>query len=103
MKHFGHLPSSFLVRLLVSRYFDPGDWVEHWRFTDAPPEAPQFHTPRFDRTLSYYVNSVIGAGFVLSRLEEPRAPEEYCREHPGQRGWRDHAALYLHFRASKPG
>jgi SAM-dependent methyltransferase len=89
--------------LVVNRYFDPGDWVEHWRFTDAPREAPEFHTPRFDRTLSYYVNAMLDTGFVLTRLEEPRPSEEYCQEHPGQRGWRDHAALYLYIRATKPG
>jgi SAM-dependent methyltransferase len=88
--------------LVVNRYFDAGDWVERWRFTDAPPDAPQFHTPRFDRTLSYYVNALVDAGFVLNRLEEPRPSEEYCRDHPGQRGWRDHAALYLYLRATKP-
>jgi hypothetical protein len=26
-------------------------------------------------------------------IEEPRPSEEYCQDHPSQRGWRDHAAL----------
>jgi hypothetical protein len=66
---------TFLARLLQRR-----PWGEHWRFTDAPTQAPEFAVPRFDRTLSEYLNAVLDAGF----------------------SWRDHAALFLHVRASKP-
>ncbi len=90
------------VKWMISEYFNPAGWVERWRFTDAPPEAPEFAVPRFDRTLSEYVNGLIDAGFVLRQIEEPRPSEEYCRAHPSQRGWRDHAALFLYFRAEKP-
>jgi SAM-dependent methyltransferase len=86
----------------VSHYFTPEPWVERWRFMDAPADAPEFSVPCFDRTLSYYVNTLLDAGFVLNRLEEPRPPEDYCRAHPSQRGWRDHAALFLYFGATKP-
>jgi hypothetical protein len=27
---------------------------------------------------------------------------EYCQAHPSQRGWRDHAAVFLQFLAEKP-
>jgi SAM-dependent methyltransferase len=90
------------VNWVVGSYFDPTRWVERFRLTDAPAEAPEFVVPRFDRTLSEYVNTLTGAGFVLNRIEEPRPSEEYCQAHPGQRGWRDHAALFLHFLAEKP-
>jgi len=90
------------VKWIVSEYFNPARWIEHWRFTDAPADTPTFASPRFDRTLSEYVNTIIGAGFRLSRIEEPRPSEEYCQAHPSQRGWRDHAALFLHVRAEKP-
>ena len=90
------------VKWMISEYFNPAGWVERWRFTDAPPEAPEFAVPRFDRTLSEYVNGLIDAGFVLRQIEEPRPSEEYCRAHPSQRGWRDHAALFLYFCAEKP-
>src|SRR5262249_4498400 len=73
------------VNRVVGHYFDPAGWVERWRFTDAPPDAPEFSVPCFGRTLSDYVNTVIDAGFLLSRIEEPRASEEFCRDHPGQR------------------
>jgi hypothetical protein len=58
--------------------------------------------PCLGRTLSEYVNTLIGAGYVLERIEEPRPSEEYCQAHLSQRGWRDHAALFLYFRATKP-
>lgn len=90
------------TQLVVGDYFNSDDWVDRWRFTDAPPDAPRFSVPRFDRTLSHYVNTLIGAGFVVQRLDEPRPPEAYCRDHPSQLGWRRHAALYLHVRALKP-
>jgi hypothetical protein len=54
------------------------------------------------RTLSEYVNAIIAAGFVLKATAEPRPSEEYCQAHPSQRGWRDHAGLFLYFRAEKP-
>jgi len=90
------------VKWMVSEYYNPAGWVEHWRFTDASADTPTFASPRFDRTLSEYVNTLIEAGFRLDRLEEPRPSEEYCQAHPSQRGWRDHAGVFLHFRAGKP-
>jgi 2-polyprenyl-3-methyl-5-hydroxy-6-metoxy-1,4-benzoquinol methylase len=90
------------VKWAVSQYFNPAHWVERWRFTDAPADVPQFAVPRFDRTLSEYLNAVMDAGFVMRRVQEPRPSEEYCQAHPSQRGWRDHAALFLHVRAEKP-
>jgi SAM-dependent methyltransferase len=90
------------IKWMVGDYFNPAGWVERWRFTDALADVPLFASPRFDRTLSEYVNAIIAAGFVLKRIEEPRPSEEYCRAHPSQRAWRDHAALFLYFRAEKP-
>lgn len=89
------------VKWVVGNYFDPAHWVERWRFTDAPADAPEFVVPRFDRTLSEYLNAVVDGGFVLRQVAEPRPSEEYCEAHPSQRGWRDHAALFLYVRAEK--
>jgi hypothetical protein len=64
---------------VVRNYFNPVPWVERWGFTDAPADAPEFAVPRLDRTLSEYLNAVLDAGFHLTRIEEPRPSEEYCR------------------------
>ncbi len=92
------------MKLTVSQYFNDEPWVEHWGFTAAPDpeEATLFAVPAFPRTVSEYLNVLIRAGFTLTEIAEPRAPEEACRRYPGMKGWRDHAALFLHVRAVKP-
>src|SRR4029453_1417665 len=65
------------IKWMVSRYFDPAGWVDRCGFTAAPPEAAEFVVPRLDRTFSEYVNAIIGAGFVITRMAEPRPSEEY--------------------------
>ena len=91
------------VAWVIRDYFNAAPWLDRWRFVEATTDAPEFEVPRFDRLLSDYVNGVIEAGFQLTRLDEPRPSEEYCQAHPSQRGWREHAALFMHVRASKPG
>jgi hypothetical protein len=49
-----------------------------------------------------WLNAIMGAGVVIPQMAEPRPSEKYCRAHPSQRGWREHAALFLYFRAAKP-
>ena len=100
--HWNYNEAGEKVSWVVSEYFNPARWIDGWRFTDASAEAPRFAVPRFDRTLSEYVNTLIGTGFVLRRIEEPRPSEAYCQAHPSQRGWRDHAGLFLYVRAEKP-
>jgi SAM-dependent methyltransferase len=90
------------IKWMIGDYFSRDHWIDRWRFTDALPDAPEFSVPRFNRTLSEYLNMVIAPGFVLKGIEEPRPSEEFCRAHPSQRGWRDHAALFLYVRAEKP-
>src|SRR5215467_12055499 len=100
--HWNYNEAGEKVSWVVSEYFNPARWIDGWRFTDASAEAPRFAVPRFDRTLSEYVNTLIATGFVLRRIEEPRPSEAYSQAHPSQRGWRDHAGLFLYVRAEKP-
>ncbi len=90
--------------LAVARYFDDQPWIERWRFKKAPEpqEAEPFAVPRFDRTLSFYLNTLIESGFTLSRIGEPRPSEEACRAHPFLRRWREHAPLFFYVSARKP-
>jgi len=67
------------------RVFQSRGWVERWRFTDAPPEAPEFAVPRFDRTLSEYVNgsleraSCSGRSKSRGRLRSTARPSQSAR------------------------
>jgi SAM-dependent methyltransferase len=77
--------------LLVGDYFDPHwGFVEEWTFGAAPPEARDalpafapFKVPRFDRTLSGWLNLVLDAGFALERFVEPTPSDEVLAEVPG--------------------
>ena len=91
------------LKLTVANYFAQEPQLTYWRFKGVPPdEASPFAVPRFPRTLSEYVNALIEAGFVLRRLSEPRPTAEACAGRPWLQRWRDHAALVLYVRASKP-
>ena len=92
------------VRLLVADYFDDEPWVERWSFSESPlPEdTPPFAVPVFPRTLSYYLNTLIRSGFVLTEVHEPRPSEEMCREHPWLWRWRRHAPLFFYVLSTKP-
>ena len=91
-------------RLTVSDYFSDQPFVERCKFSKNPDSkhVDPFAIPVFPRTLSEYVNTLIGTGFVLKAVEEPRPSEEACREHPWLQRWRDHATLFMYFRAAKP-
>jgi SAM-dependent methyltransferase len=91
------------VRLTVGGYFDDAPWVEGWRFKSASAvDAPKFFVPRFDRTLSQYLNALIDARLVIERVEEPRPSEEACAGNEWLRRWRDVAPLFLYVRARRP-
>ena len=61
-----------------------------------------FKMPAFPRTLSEYINTLINSGFILKKIDEPRPSPEMCKNHEWLNRWREHAALFLYFHASKP-
>ena len=79
--------------------------VQEWLFSAAPPEVreglPPFRTPIFMRTLSSWLNGLVGAGFVLERFGEPYPSDEAVRERPGLQDAQV-VAYFLHVRARKP-
>ncbi len=89
--------------LSVARYFDDQPWTEQWKFKRAAEieQVEPFAVPRFDRTLSHYVNAAIDAGFLVRRIAEPRPSEAACGIHPWLQRWRDHAPLFFYLRAEK--
>ena len=72
-----------------------------WKFGHAPNagEVEKFAVPRFDRTLSDYINPVIAAGLRLDEIREPRAPESACELYQTfQKISRPHPAVLLRAR-----
>jgi ubiquinone/menaquinone biosynthesis C-methylase UbiE len=68
-------------------YFTPVQGrIHEWLFSTTPREVrqglPPFRTPKFFRTLSAWVNDLIDTGFLLERLDEPRASEDTVRRFP---------------------
>jgi ubiquinone/menaquinone biosynthesis C-methylase UbiE len=92
--------------LTVSGYFSKKQWIERWQFSQVPEEirkgTPLFAIPRFPRTLSEYINTLIQAGFVLKQLGEPRPSASECHKYPYLQKWRDAGALFLHIHCAKP-
>ena len=90
----------------VAGYFDCIDGrVDTWWFGTVPPEerarvAP-FRTPRFDRTLSAWVEMVCQAGLAIEQFAEPCASRELAEAEPVVADTRV-APLFLHIRARKP-
>ena len=88
-------------------YFERTDGqVFEWLFSAAPPEAreglPRFQTPIFRRTLSEWLNTIVGVGFVLEGMWEPTPDEAVVRERPDLEDMTI-IAFFLHFRCRKPG
>lgn len=81
-----------------------GDVME-WLFSAAPPEVkeglPKFKVPRFTRTLSQWLNLVIGTGFLIECIEEPSPGDDVARACPNIQDAQV-VAYFLHVRARKP-
>ncbi len=91
--------------LIVSGYFSKKQSIERWQFSEVPEDirkdAPLFAIPRFPRTLSEYINTLIQAGFTLKKLGEPRPSVSECRKYPYLQRWRDSGAIFLHVHCVK--
>jgi ubiquinone/menaquinone biosynthesis C-methylase UbiE len=97
--------SGKTIAIEVGDYFRNRDGeLEEWIFGAAPEDLrrpfSKFKIPRFDRTLSQWVNAVIAAGFVLEHLAEPCPSPETIAQYPYLQ---DSAvvAYFLHFRCRK--
>jgi ubiquinone/menaquinone biosynthesis C-methylase UbiE len=87
-------------------HFPPQDVIEEWTFSSLPEEerarqAP-FRVPTFYQTLSWWLNAVIDAGFVIEELGEPCPDETVAAKHPVVADARI-VAYFLHVRGRKPG
>ena len=71
----------------IGQYFEqPPGRVETWLFGAAPADLRAtlrpFRVPRFHRTLSSWLNTVIDAGWTIERVEEPSATDDAVRGCP---------------------
>lgn len=96
--------SGYATGYTGADYFNNQSWIERWKFSKAPgaPQAKDFSVPRFDRTLSEYINTLITAGFTLKEIHEPRPTEQACRANRWLVRWREHIPLFFYVRAVKP-
>jgi ubiquinone/menaquinone biosynthesis C-methylase UbiE len=91
--------------LELGGYFHGTDGdVTEWLFGATPPDLKRrfrpFRTPQFHRPLSDWLNSIVAAGFVFERVEEPHADDETVRR---CRDMQDTQIMpyFLHVRARK--
>lgn len=80
--------------------------METWIFSTVSPQeraaTPAFRTPRFHRTLSRWVETVVAAGFLVEAMGEPRATEEEAAAEPVVADTRN-APIFLHVRCRNAG
>ena len=94
------------IGIVCGDYFERRDGrIEEWTFGAAPDELkqryPKFRIPRFFRTLSEWMNMLLDAGFVITRIQEPAPDEERVRRDPSLRCERLFA-WFLHVQCRKP-
>jgi len=96
---------GYTVAKEVGDYFTAPDVaVQEWLFSAAPKELrdtlPKFRVPRFYRTLSWWLNAILDAGFALERVGEPCADEVTAKRVPSVADTRS-VAYFLHLRCRK--
>jgi SAM-dependent methyltransferase len=94
------------IAVQVSGYFNEHEpRIESWFFSAAPPDVrsstPPFQTPIFHRTMSSWLNLLIDSGFIIERLQEPRASIEAVAAWPLLSDT-NIVAYFLHVRCRKP-
>jgi len=94
------------VAIEVGDYFKALDGaLSQWLFSGTPAEVRQglkpFKVPRFNRTMSQWINLLVEAGFVIERLGEPWPSDEVVEKVPGVQDAQV-VAYFLHVRVRKP-
>jgi ubiquinone/menaquinone biosynthesis C-methylase UbiE len=79
--------------------------IDEWIFSAAPPHLKhslrKFKTPKFTRTLTQWMNAIIGAGFNIEQVNEPYASDEIVKQQPRLQDTQL-VAYFLHIRCRKP-
>jgi SAM-dependent methyltransferase len=89
----------------VGQYFDEGPVTETWIFQTAPDQVRTRHRPftitMAHRTVSGWLNAVLGAGLAIEAVAEPKASEETAAAQPAIAATRT-VPHFLIIRARKP-
>jgi ubiquinone/menaquinone biosynthesis C-methylase UbiE len=98
-------PSGQTYAVEVGNYFDPLDGtITEWLFGETPPEVKRglekFKTPLFTKTLARWLNLLIGAGFTIKAITEPRPSDATVQACPAIQDAQI-VAYFLHVRARK--
>jgi len=86
--------------LQASHYYLSEPYTESWRFPGMD-KSKTFHTERFPRTLSTYINNLSRSGLVLQTIDEPVPSDDLCERYPHLKFWQQHAALFFCVSACK--
>ena len=94
------------VAVEVGDYFqEMNGRVSEWTFSATPPATTarfaKFKVPLFNRTLSFWLNTLITSGFTIEWLAEPYPSDEVVNQRPGLQPCQV-VAYILHVRARKP-
>ena len=93
------------VGWVIDGYFNQEPYISTWLFSAAPEDTrrglPPLQIPRFPRTLSRWLNTIVSAGLVVEAAGEPCADDAAIARYPKLAGTRT-APLFLHLRCRKP-
>lgn len=100
-----HDKNNQRIGVICGDYFSPApNRVDVWTFGAAPADMKKrlekFRIPRFDFTLSWWINTLIGSGFSIDRMIEPNPDDDLLLAYPELRDNRI-VAYFLHFRCVK--
>lgn len=93
-----------IIAYEVGEYFSDAVQVEKWLFKKADqaflPVSRPFQIPVFHRTLSFWINETIGAGFRLDAINEPHPNAQTLHDYPELAG-AGQVAYFLHLLCRK--
>jgi hypothetical protein len=79
--------------------------IDEWIFTATPfdlkKKLAKFKVPVFARTISHWLNTLISAGFIIEKLNEPYPDDKTVQEQPMLQDAQV-VAYFLHIRCRKP-
>jgi ubiquinone/menaquinone biosynthesis C-methylase UbiE len=104
-KNLRNLITHKTYALEVGGYFNNANGrIDEWIFTATPDglrnKFRKFKTPFFNRTLTQWFDSILAAGFIIEKINEPFADNETISKYPALQDTQL-VAYFLHIRCRK--